>query len=110
MGGVGGGVTEGAACRGGLVGIGGIGRAGAGRLVPFGGELYYYTKRRRLAGEGKKYHVTYLPLEELAEKGDSVGRHWAVAEEARNVVDAALLRRRKPSPGKPGRRASGAFR
>ena len=86
------GITELSACKVGLVGFGDIARAAAERLVPFGCELYYYTKRRRLPEEEKKYHVTYLPLEELAEKSDIVSLHCAVTEETRNLVDAALLR------------------
>ena len=84
-------------CMVGLVGFGDIARAAAERLVPFGCELYYYTKHRRLPEEEKKYHVTYLPLEELAEKSDIVSLHCAVTEETRNLVDAALLRRMKPT-------------
>ena len=91
------GLTELSACKVGLVGFGDIARAAAERLVPFGCELYYYTKRRRLPEEEKKYHVTYLPLEELAEKSDIVSLHCAVTEETRNLVDAALLRRMKPT-------------
>ena len=91
------GITELSACKVGLVGFGDIARAAAERLVPFGCELYYYTKRRRLPEEEKKYHVTYLPLEELAEKSDIVSLHCAVTEEPRNLVDAALLRRMKPT-------------
>ena len=60
------GITELSACKVGLVGFGDIARAAAERLVPFGCELYYYTKHRRLPEEEKKYHVTYLPWEELA--------------------------------------------
>ena len=62
------GITELSACKVGLGGCGDSARAAAERLVPFGCELYYYTKHRRLPEEEKKYHVTYLPLEELAEK------------------------------------------
>ena len=91
------GIRELSACRVGLVGFGDIARAAAERLVPFGCELYYYTKHRRLPEEEKKYHVTYLPLEELAEKSDIVSLHCAVTEETRNLVDAALLRRMKPT-------------
>ena len=88
------GITELSACKVGLVGFGDIARAAAERLVPFGCELYYYTKHRRLPEEEKKYHVTYLPL---AEKSDIVSLHCAVTEETRNLVDAALLRRMKPT-------------
>ena len=74
------GITELSACKVGLVGFGDIARAAAERLGPFGCELYYYTKHRRLPEEEKKYHVTYLPLEELAEKSDIVSLHCAVTE------------------------------
>lgn len=90
------GITELSACKVGLWALETLrGRGGA--AGPFGCELYYYTKHRRLPEEEKKYHVTYLPLEELAEKSDIVSLHCAVTEETRNLVDAALLRRMKPT-------------
>ena len=45
------GLTELSACKVGLVGFGDIARAAAERLGPFGCELYYFTKRRRLPEE-----------------------------------------------------------
>ena len=91
------GLTELSACKVGLVGFGDIARATAERLAPFGCELYYYTRHRRTPEEERKYGVTYLPLEELAETCDIVSLHCAVTDETRNMVDDALLRRMKPT-------------
>ncbi len=85
------GLTELSACKVGLVGFGDIARAAAERLAPFGCELYYYTKHRRTPEEERKYGITYLPLEELAERSDIVSLHCAVNDETRGMVDDALL-------------------
>ena len=91
------GLSELSACKVGLVGVGDIARAAAERLAPFGCELYYYTKHRRTPEEERKYGITYLPLEELAERSDIVSLHCAVNDETRGMVDDALLRRMKPT-------------
>ena len=91
------GITELSACKVGLVGFGDIGRAAAERLAPFGCELYYYTKHRRTPEEERRYGVTYLPLEELAETCDIVSLHCAVTDETRNMVDEDFLARMKPT-------------
>ena len=90
------GITELSACKVGLVGFGDIGRAAAERLAPFGCELYYYTRHRRTPEEERRYGVTYLPLEELAETCDIVSLHCAVTDETRNMVDAKRLAEMKP--------------
>lgn len=84
-------------CRVGLVGFGDIARATAERLAPFGCELAYFSRRRRSQEEEERYGVTYLPLEALASSCDIVSLHCAVTEETRNMVDAAFLRRMKPT-------------
>ena len=91
------GITELSACKVGLVGFGDIARAAAERLAPFGCALYYYTRHRRTPEEERRYGVTYLPLEALAETCYILSLHCAVTEETRNLVDAALLRRMKPT-------------
>ena len=91
------GITELSACKVGLVGFGDIGRAAAERLAPFGCELYYYTRHRRTPEEERRYGVTYLPLEELAETCDIVSLHCAVTDETRNMVDEDFLARMKPT-------------
>ena len=95
------GITELSACKVGLVGFGDIARAAAERLVPFGCELYYYTKHRRLPEEEKKYHVTYLPLEELAEKSDIVSLHCAVTEAVSYTHLDVYKRQAAPTPPVP---------
>ena len=91
------GITELSACKAGLVGFGDIGRAAAERLAPFGCELYYYTRHRRTPEEERRYGVTYLPMEELAETCDIVSLHCAVTDETRNMVDEDFLARMKPT-------------
>ena len=91
------GLTELSACKVGLVGFGDIARATAERLAPFGCELYYYTRHRRTPEEERRYGVTYLPLEELAEKSDIVSLHCAVNGETRNMVDDDFLARMRPT-------------
>ena len=91
------GITELSACKVGLVGFGDIGRAAAERLAPFGCELYYYTRHRRTPEEERRYGVTYLPLEELAETCDIVSLHCAVTDKTRNMVDENFLARMKPT-------------
>ena len=91
------GLTELSACKVGLVGFGDIARAAAERLAHFGCELYYYTKHRRTPEEERKYGITYLPLEELAERSDIVSLHCAVTDETRNMVDEDFLARMKPT-------------
>lgn len=81
----------------GLVGFGDIAQATARRLAPFGCKLYYYTLHRRSPQVEADFGVTYLPLEELAEKCDVVSLHCAVNDQTRNMVDGALIAKMKPN-------------
>ena len=85
-----GGLTELSACRVGLVGFGDIAKATAARLVPFGCEVYYYSRTRHPAEEEERVGVTYLPLAELTARCDIVSLHCPVTEETRNMVDDAF--------------------
>ena len=89
------GLLELSACRVGLVGFGDIAKALAERLAPFGCEVYYYSKHRRLREEEEPYGVTYLSLEELAASCDIVSLHCPVTEETRGMVDGDFLGRMK---------------
>ena len=91
------GITELGACRVGLVGFGDIAKAAAARLAAFGCEICYYTPHRRAPEEEARWGVTYLPLEELAERCDIVSLHCAVTDQTRNMVDEAFLARMKPT-------------
>ena len=83
-------------CPVGLVGFGDTARATAKRLLSFGCTLYYYTLHRRPPEVEAEYHLTYLPLEELAAASDIVSLHCAVTPDTIGMVNAAFLARMKP--------------
>lgn len=80
----------------GLVGLGDIATATRRRLIPFGNRVYYHSLHRRTPEEEKALNVTWLPLEELAERCDILSLHCPVTEETAGMVDRALLARMKP--------------
>ena len=91
------GITELSECAVGLIGFGDIAKATALRLHAFGCPLYYYAPHRRDPEEEARYHVSYLPLEELAEKSDIVSIHTVVTGETRGMVDRDFLAPMKPT-------------
>ena len=82
-------------CKVGLVGFGDIAKETAKLLHAFGAQVFYYNRTRRSAEEESQYHVTYLPLDELAASCDIVSLHLAVTPETTNIVDEAFLGRMK---------------
>ncbi len=84
-------------CSVGLVGFGDIAQATARLLAPFGCPLYYYSLHRRSPEVETDFGVTYLPLEELASVCDILSLHCAVNDQTRNLVNADLISRMKPS-------------
>lgn len=80
----------------GLVGFGDIAQATARLLRPFGCRLLYYSAHRRPEAAEQELGVSYLPLEELAERCDILSLHCAVNDQTRRMVDAALLSHVKP--------------
>lgn len=84
-------------CKVGLVGFGDIARETAKLLHAFGAQVFYYNRTRRSTEEEAQYHVTYLPLNELAACCDIVSLHLAVTPETTNIVDEAFLGRMKRS-------------
>ena len=81
----------------GLVGFGDIAQATARRLAPFGCRLYYYSLHRRPQEVEDSFGVTYLPLEELFATCSILSLHCAVNDQTRNLVNASLLARMKPT-------------
>jgi len=84
-------------CKIGLVGFGDIAKETAKLLHAFGAQVFYYNRTRRSAEEEAQYHVSYLPLDELAASCDIVSLHLAVTPETTNIVDEAFLDRMKPA-------------
>lgn len=84
-------------CTVGLVGFGDIAQATARRLAPFGCKLYYYSLHRRPPQVEEDFGVTYLPLEELAAQCDILSLHCAVNDQTRNMVNADLIAKMKPT-------------
>ncbi|MBU5626020.1 2-hydroxyacid dehydrogenase [Oscillibacter sp. MSJ-2] len=90
-------LTELGQCAVGLVGFGSIAREVARRLNAFGCTVYYNAPHRRAEAEERSWGVTYLPLEELAERSDIVSLHCPANDSTRNLVDSAFLGRMKPT-------------
>jgi lactate dehydrogenase-like 2-hydroxyacid dehydrogenase len=89
------GITELSECSVGLYGFGDIARATAERLAPFGCEVYYHSLHRKSEEEEARYHVTYLPKEELTARCDIVSLHTTVTAQTRGLADAAFFDRMK---------------
>ncbi|MBE6955249.1 MAG: hydroxyacid dehydrogenase [Ruminococcaceae bacterium] len=84
-------------CKVGLVGFGDIARETAKLLHAFGAQVFYYNRTRRSTEEEAAYHVSYLPLDELAASCDIISLHLAVTPDTANIVDEAFLGRMKPT-------------
>ncbi len=89
------GITELGECSVGMIGFGDIAKATAQRLSAFGCELFYYTPHRKDVETEKRYHIAYLPLEELVTRCDIVSIHTAVTEQTRGMVNQELIARMK---------------
>jgi phosphoglycerate dehydrogenase-like enzyme len=89
------GIREISDCTIGLIGFGDIAKATAERLVPFGCKLVYTAQSRKDAETEERYHVHYLPLNELIAVSDVVSLHVPVTEQTRGMVNAAFLHQMK---------------
>ncbi len=81
----------------GIVGFGAIGRAVARLLRGFGGPVLYHTPRRLDAAEEAELGVAYATLPDLLAGADVVSLHCPLTEATRGLIDAAALRRMKPT-------------
>lgn len=91
------GITELGDCRVGLVGFGDIGRATASRLLPFGCEIFYYSRHRAGGSVENEYRVGYLELKDLLATCDIISLHVPVTEETTGMVNREFLGLMKPT-------------
>lgn len=80
----------------GVIGSGRIGRAVARRCLAFGMSVIYHG-RRRDHGLEAELGARFASLEELLESADVVSLHCPLTPETAGLIDAAALRRMKPT-------------
>jgi glyoxylate reductase len=80
----------------GIVGMGKIGQAAAARAKAFGMKIVYNSRRTKPEAEAE-LAATYLSLDELLAQSDFVSLHTPLTSETRHLIDAAALRRMKPT-------------
>lgn len=90
------GIREVSDCKIGLIGFGDIAKATAERLYPFGCEMAYTARSQKDREIEERYHVHYLPLEELVKTCDIVSLHVPVTEQTHEMVNEEFLHRMKP--------------
>ncbi len=81
----------------GIVGFGRIGQAVARRALGFGMPVLYASRTRAAAAIETGLNATWLPLEDLLAGADIVTLHVDLNPTTRGLIDAAALRRMKPS-------------
>ncbi|HXG40768.1 MAG TPA: D-glycerate dehydrogenase [Candidatus Limnocylindrales bacterium] len=81
----------------GIVGFGRIGQAVARRAKGFAMTVLYHDVARAPAEVEAELGATYVPLDELLARSDIVSLHVNLTPETRGLIDAARLRRMKPS-------------
>ena len=89
------GISELGDCKIGMIGFGDIAKATAKRLLPFGCELFYYTKAPKPRELEEEYGVAYLEQEELLRTCDIVSLHCPVTPETMGMVNAEFLSQMK---------------
>ncbi|MFA4647609.1 NAD(P)-dependent oxidoreductase [Pyrococcus kukulkanii] len=77
----------------GIVGMGAIGRAIAKRLIPFGVDLYYWSRHRK--EEVEREGVKYLPLDDLLEEVDIVILALPLTKETYHIINAERIEKLK---------------
>jgi lactate dehydrogenase-like 2-hydroxyacid dehydrogenase len=81
----------------GIVGFGRIGQAVARRARGFGMTILYHDVGRAAEAVEAELGATFVPFEELLERSDFVSLHVNLTPETRGLIDAAALRRMKPT-------------
>jgi lactate dehydrogenase-like 2-hydroxyacid dehydrogenase len=81
----------------GIVGLGRIGEATARRALAFGMRIAYAGRRRASAGVEAVLGATFRDLDDLFAESDVVSLHVPLNAGTRHLVDAARLRRMRPT-------------
>ena len=81
----------------GLIGFGRIGRAVAKRAAGFNMPIIYHTRQPLASADEKEFNVAYRPLKRLLQEADYLSLHVPLTDETRHLIDAAALRKMKPS-------------
>ena len=81
----------------GIVGFGRIGQAVARRAQGFGMTVLYHDVGRAPEAAEAGLGAAFVPFEELLERSDFVTLHVNLTPETRGLIDAAALRRMKPT-------------
>jgi glyoxylate reductase len=81
----------------GIVGFGRIGQAVAQRAAGFGMTILYHDVNRLPDDVTAPLGAQYVPLEELLARSDFVSLHVNLTPETRHLINAAALRRMKPT-------------
>lgn len=89
------GIAELGDCKIGMIGFGDIAKATAKRLLPFGCELFYYTKAPKPREVEEEYGVSYLEQDELLRTCDIVSLHCPVTPETAGMVNPEFLAKMK---------------
>jgi glyoxylate reductase len=81
----------------GVIGLGRIGRAVAGRAAGFGMPVLYTARRRLPSGDEAALGVAWRELDELLAEADFVSVHTGLAPATRHLIGAERLARMKPT-------------
>lgn len=81
----------------GIVGMGAIGQAVAGRARAFGMDVVYHNRRRLDPEVEARYGARRVDLDELLDTSDVVSLHCPATPETHHLVDAEALARMRPT-------------
>lgn len=81
----------------GLIGMGGVGRAAAGRAQGFRMRLLYADPRRLTPADEKTLSLTWVPLDRLLMESDFVSLHARLTPETRHLIGAREFALMKPT-------------
>jgi len=81
----------------GIVGLGRIGRAVARRALGFGMDIVYHSRNRANPTLERQAEARYVSLDELLATSDVVSLHCPLNDDSHHLIDAAALRRMKPT-------------